>query len=52
MIFPRKPRSQVSRTRDAIRSQRDALDERLLRLSWDSHALALAAFIKTETGAS
>ena len=36
--------------RDTIRGQRHQLDERLRQLTWDSHALALSAFIKTESG--
>jgi hypothetical protein len=36
--------------RDAIRGQRQQLDERLQRLTWDAHTLELSAFLKTESG--
>lgn len=35
--------------RDTLRERRAALDERLLRLGWDAHKLALSQFLKTRT---
>ena len=41
--------SQLER-RDKLRAARSTLDDRLMQITWDSHALALGAFIKTESG--
>jgi len=41
--------SEVTR-RASIRVERNALDERLMRLTWDAHALALSSFLKTDAG--
>ena len=49
--LPNLLRRRVRPARDCA-VQRNDLDERLLRLTWDAHELALSQFLKTQSGAA